>query len=155
VNDGRTVVLHNNNKVQTGKGSQKQNVHFYYLYDLGANQPVPLVATKQDFYQAIWDAPERSNCSLKQIVPQAKKASTPPTKKAKASSARAVLPSFSMSSMPSSSPESFEAANRMVQEASKVAFPSLRFPVKLIGLFPVTKLPLVAVQHHEPPASTR
>jgi hypothetical protein len=61
----RTVVLHNNKKVQTGKGGQKRNVHFYYVYVLAANQPVPLVATRQDFYQAIWDAPERSNRSLK------------------------------------------------------------------------------------------
>jgi hypothetical protein len=80
----RAIVLHNNNKVQTGEGSQKQNVHFYYV--LG-------VATKQDFYQAIWDAPQCSNCSLQcTLPPQAKQSSTPPTKKAKASYARPIFP---------------------------------------------------------------
>ena len=64
----RTVVLHNNKKVQTGKGGQKRNVHFYYVYVLAANQPVPLIATTQDFYQAIWDAPERSNRSLVRMI---------------------------------------------------------------------------------------
>jgi hypothetical protein len=46
----------------------------------------------------------------------------------------------------------------MVQQAWKVAFPSLGFPVKLIVLFPpATKSPLVAAPHfihQEPPAST-
>jgi hypothetical protein len=42
----RTVVLHNNKKVETGKGGQKRNVHFYYVYVLDATQPVPLVATR-------------------------------------------------------------------------------------------------------------
>jgi hypothetical protein len=32
---------------------------------------VPLVATRQDFYQDIWDALKRSNRSLKRTVPQA------------------------------------------------------------------------------------
>jgi hypothetical protein len=44
----------------------------------------------------------------------------------------------------------------MVQEAWKVAFPSLGFPVELIGVFPSTKSPLVAAQNEasfqEPPA---
>jgi hypothetical protein len=39
----------------------------------------------------------------------------------------------------------------MVVEAWKVAFPSLRFPVKLIGLFPVAKSPLVAAPHQSDP----
>jgi hypothetical protein len=42
----------------------------------------------------------------------------------------------------------------MVQEAWKVVFPGLRFPVELIGLYPAMKLPLVAARHQEPPAST-
>jgi hypothetical protein len=135
VNDGRTIGLHNNKKVQTGKGSQKRNAHFYYVYVVGAHQSVPIVATKQDFYQAIWDAPEQSNCSLKRTAPPqaSKKVYTPATKKAKASSARAVSP---QSVVPPSPPKLFNAANIMVQKVLKVAFPSLRFPVKLIGVFP-------------------
>ncbi len=43
----------------------------------------------------------------------------------------------------------------MVQEAWKVVFPGLRFPVELIGLYPANKSPLVAARHQEPPASTR
>ena len=35
----------------------------------------------------------------------------------------------------------------MIQEAWKVAFPSLRFPVELIGVFPSQKSPLVAAPH--------
>ncbi len=46
----------------------------------------------------------------------------------------------------------------MIQEAWKVAFPSLRFPVELIGGFPSRKSPLVAAPHEAsnqqiPPAS--
>jgi hypothetical protein len=57
-----------------------------------------------------------------------------------------------------SAPKSFEEANRMIQEAWKVAFTSLRFPVELIGVFPSRKSPLVAAQHEAsdqetPPAS--
>jgi hypothetical protein len=90
MNDGCSIVLHNNKQVQTGKDGQKRNVHFYYVLE-GINQPVPLVATNQVFYHAIWDAPQRSNRSLKQTALQAKKASSLPTKKAKASSARPIL----------------------------------------------------------------
>ena len=39
----------------------------------------------------------------------------------------------------------------MVQEAWKVAFPSLIFPVELIGLFPAAKSPLVAAPHQSDP----
>jgi hypothetical protein len=45
----------------------------------------------------------------------------------------------------------------MVVEAWKVAFPSLRFPVELIGLFPAARSPLVAAPHQsdpQPPPST-
>jgi hypothetical protein len=132
----------NNNKVQTGKGGQKRNVHSYYVYVVGANQPVPLVVTKQDFYQVIWDA-------RRTTPPQAsKKVSTPPTKKVKASSARAVSP---QSVVPPSPPKSFNAINIMVQEAWKVAFPNLRFPVELIGVFPA----LPPEIHQEPTAWMR
>ena len=46
----------------------------------------------------------------------------------------------------------------MVQEAWKVAFPSLRFPIELIGVFPSGKAQLVAAPHEArdqqtPPAS--
>jgi hypothetical protein len=127
----RTVVLHNNKKVQTGKGGQKRNVHFYYVYVLDANQPVPLVATRQDFYQAIWDAPERSNRSLKWTAPSApaikNKVATPPTKRA-----RAVSPQSAP--VPQSPPDSSEAATRMLQYSWNVVFPSLRFPSEMIVL---------------------
>jgi hypothetical protein len=46
-----------------------------------------------------------------------------------------------------SAPKSFEEANQMIQEAWKVAFPSLRFPVELIGVSPSRKSPLVAAPH--------
>jgi hypothetical protein len=39
----------------------------------------------------------------------------------------------------------------MVMEAWKVAFPSLRFPLELIGLFPAVKSPLVAAPHQSDP----
>jgi hypothetical protein len=135
VNDECTVVLHNKKKVHTGKGGQKRNVHFYYVLD--ANQPVPLVAMNQDFYQTIWDAPQPNHRSLKQKVSQAKKASTLPTEKAKASLTRPILPeSVSASQVLPSLPELFQEANRMVLEAWKVAFPrSLHFPSKLIIVF--------------------
>jgi hypothetical protein len=47
-------------------------------------------------------------------------------------------------------PESFEEANGVVQEAWKVAFPSLRFPLKLIGVFPSRKSQVVAAPHEVP-----
>jgi hypothetical protein len=37
----------------------------------------------------------------------------------------------------------------MIQEAWKVVFPSLIFPVELIGGFPTRKFPLVAAPPHE------
>jgi hypothetical protein len=43
-------------------------------------------------------------------------------------------------------PDSFEEANCMIQEAWKVAFPSLGFPIELIGGFPSRKSPLVATK---------
>jgi hypothetical protein len=39
----------------------------------------------------------------------------------------------------------------MVVEAWKIVFPSLRFPVELIGLCPVAKSPLVAAPHQSDP----
>jgi hypothetical protein len=97
--------------------------------------PPPSVPSNQGFYQSLWDDPDRSNRSLKRTAPPApasnKKESTcPPTKKAKASSP------VSPENVPKLPPTSFHDASRMVQEAWKVAFPSLRFPVELIGLFP-------------------
>jgi hypothetical protein len=51
--------------------------------------------------------------------------------------ARAVSPqTTSKSPLPSSPPKSIKEANIMVVEAWKVTFPSLRFPSKLIGMFP-------------------
>jgi hypothetical protein len=41
----------------------------------------------------------------------------------------------------------FEEANQMIQEAWKVALPSLSFPVKLIGVSLSRKSPLVAAPH--------
>jgi hypothetical protein len=55
-------------------------------------------------------------------------------------SVRAVLPQSARESpaLPSP-PKSFEEANRMVQEVWQLAFPSLRFPVNVIGIFPRPK----------------
>jgi hypothetical protein len=114
---------------------------------MGAGKPVPTVPSDQGIYQLLWDALDRSNRSLKQTAPsQANKSSATqlPTKKAEASSS---MPKAS-SSMPilpeppsncplsPSPPESFEGAKGMVEEAWKVAFPSLQFPVEFIGVFP-------------------
>jgi hypothetical protein len=95
-----------------------------------------------------WDAPQQSNLSLKQQTapPQAKNASTLQTKTFKTSSARA-----SKIPVPTSPPKSFKEANRMVQEAWKVAFPSLKFPVEVIGIYSTP----TAVHSSATPATSR
>ncbi len=149
-------IFFNKKKVQISKTkATKKTISFYYA--LSAGKPAPTVPSDQGFYQPLWDDLERSNRSLKRTAPSlASKVSPtplPPTKKAKASpDPPNNLP------LPPSSPESFLEANRMVQEAWKGTFPSLRFPIEMIGLFPTTKSPLVAAPHEihqEPPASTR
>jgi hypothetical protein len=112
------------------------------------------------FYQSLWDGPERSTRSLKRTAaPLARTALPPPSKKAKASSSMTTSPE-PPSNLPLSplSSKLLEEANRMIQEAWKLAFPSLRFPVELIGGFPSRKSPLVAAPHEAsnqqiPPAS--
>ena len=154
-----TTIFFNKKKVQISKTkATKKTISFYYA--LSAGKPAPTVPSDQGFYQSLWDDPDRSNRSLKRTAPQAKKAPSffsPQAKKSKTSAvARAVSPQTSP--LLRSPPESFEEANRMVLEAWKGTFPSLRFPIEMIGLFPTTKSPLVAAPHEihqEPPASTR
>jgi hypothetical protein len=119
------------------------------------------VPSDQDFYQLLWDDLDRSSRFFKQAAPsQANKASArtlPPTKKAKASSTMPISPEPPKDrSLLQSPPESFEEAYKMVQEAWKVPFLSLRFPIELIGMFSLRKSPLVAAphkaSHQEPPA---
>jgi hypothetical protein len=84
--------------------------------------------------------------SKRTAPPQAsKKVSTPPPKNAKASlTTRPIFPESASASQVLPSPlELFQEANRKVQEAWKVAFPSLRFPVELIGIYPHPKLSLL------------
>jgi hypothetical protein len=145
------TILYNKKNVRTSKSKATNKViTFYYVMSAGNNQPPPTVPSGQGFYQALWDAEDRSNRSLKRSAPQA----TPQAKKSKTSSS--VSPQSACESpLPPTQPTLFDDANRMVQEAWKVAFPSLRFPVELIGLFP----PLVAgapleTRHQGPPAST-
>ena len=127
------------------------------VYKRQGNKLIPTVPSNQGFYQLLWDNPDRSNRSLKRTAPQAKKSSTlfspPEAKKSKTSDdTRAACPQTSP--LLRSSPKSFEDASRKVQEAWKGTFPSLRFPVEMIVLFPTTKSPLVAVPHEIPPVST-
>ena len=143
---GRTV-FHNRKKIQISKNKVAyKHIRFYYI--LGAGKPAPTVPSNQGFYQSLWDDLDRSNRSLKRKAPsQVNKASAilPPSKKAKASSSMPEPPgNLPLSPSP---PKSFEEANRMIQEAWKVAFPSLRFPVELIGVFPSRKSTLVAAPH--------
>jgi hypothetical protein len=123
------------------KAANKPN-RFYHV--LSAGKLAPTVPSDQGFYQSLWDDPSRSKSSLKRSAPQA----TLQAKKSKTSSsvARAVSPqSASKSPLPPSPPTSFDNANTMVQEAWKVVFPSLHYPVELIGLFP-------SLRHQQPPA---
>jgi hypothetical protein len=129
------TIFYNKKNVQILKNKvTKKPISFYHV--LGAdNKPAPTVLSDQGFYQPLWDDLERSNRSLKRTAPSlASKVSPtplPPTKKAKASpDPPNNLP------LPPSSPESFLEANRMVQEAWMVAFPSLRFPSEWIGVVP-------------------
>ncbi len=108
---------------------------------LSSDKPAPTVPSNQSFYQSLWDALDRSNRPLE----RANKASITlqPTKKVKAS-----LPDApNTPSLSPPPPESFEEANRMVQEAWKVAFPSLIFPLELIVGFPSRKSQVVAAPH--------
>jgi hypothetical protein len=59
---------------------------FRFYYVLGTGKPAPTVPSDQDFYQSLWDNPERSNRSLKRTAPSAilqppflKKAKSPST----------------------------------------------------------------------------
>jgi hypothetical protein len=158
--DGRQIFYNKKYVVTCKATATKQPIRFYYVLSDGSNI-LPTVPSDQGFYQLLWDNQDRSNRCLKRTAPKTSASrSEPPTKKAKASSSMAILPeppnNRPLSPPP---PESFEEANRMVQEAWKVAFPSLRFPVELIGVFPLSKSPLVAAPHEaslqeQPPATT-
>jgi hypothetical protein len=133
-------------RIKKTEGTATKHIRFYYV--LSAGKPAPTVPSDQGFYQSLWDGLERSTRSLKQTAPSARTALPPPPKKAKASSSMPISPE-PPSNLPlsPSAQKSFEEANQMIQEAWKVAFPSLRFPVELIGGFPSRKSPLVAVPH--------
>jgi hypothetical protein len=108
-----------------------------------------MVSQLQGFGQSFWDDLHRSNRSLKltrsqsQSQSQSQIAWAPQIKKAETSSVSATakeLPQIvNERPLPQLPPKSFEEATQMVAKAWKVAFPSLRFPVKLIGLFPAAK----------------
>jgi hypothetical protein len=138
-------IFYNKKKVLISKDKAK-NKHTSFYYALSPSNLAPTVPSDTAFYQSIWDDPARSTRLLKRKAPQA----TAKANKSKTfcvatagSSHCAVSDSPSLSSPPTT----FEAANRMVQEAWKVAFPSLRFPVEFIGVFPSRKSPLVAAPH--------
>jgi hypothetical protein len=57
---------------------------------LGTGKPAPTVSSEQDFYQSLWDDPERSNRSLKPTDPSA--ITQPPRKKAKSPSTMPIPP---------------------------------------------------------------
>jgi hypothetical protein len=147
----RRTLFYNKKYVRTSKTQATITKPIRLYYVMGAGKLAPTVPSDQGFYQSLWNALDRSNRSLKRTAPsQANKASAnqPPAKKAKASSSMPISPEPT-SNLPlsPSAPKSFEEANRMIQEAWKVAFPSLRFPVELIGVFPSRKSPLVAAPH--------
>jgi hypothetical protein len=140
--EGQTI-FYNVRKIRTSKTLARANKKIRFYYVLGDDKSAPTIPSDQAFNQSLWDALDRSNRPLK----RANKASATqqPPKKAKASSSMPEPPSnLPLSPSP---PESFEEANRMIQEAWKVAFSSLRFPVELIGFFPSRKSPLVAAPH--------
>jgi hypothetical protein len=152
------TILYNKKKVRITKNKvTKKAIIFYYV--LGAGKPAPTVPSDLGFYQSLWDDLDRINRSLKRTAPNKVSATLPPTKKAKASSSMPISPEPPRNlPFPPSAPKLFEEDNRMIQEAWKVAFPSLRFPVELIGVFPARKSPLVAAPHEAsdqqtPPAS--
>jgi hypothetical protein len=128
------ILFYNKKNIQIKKteGTAKKTIRFYYV--LSSGKPAPTVPSDQGFYQSLWDGLERSKRSLKQTAPSAR-AALPPPKKAKASSSASILPdpvnNSPLSSLP---PELFQEANQMAQEAWMVAFPSLRFPSKWIGV---------------------
>jgi hypothetical protein len=122
---------------------------------LSAGKSAPTVPSDQGFYQSLWDDPDRSNRTLKRTGPQSQVALAPQTKKAKTSSvstAEEFPQSASERPLPQElPPKSFEEATQIAVEAWKVAFPSLRFPAELIGLFPAAQSPLVAAPHQSDP----
>jgi hypothetical protein len=103
---------------------RKKRLAFTMFWEL-VSQLQPSQAIKS-FYQLLWDDLGRSKGSLKRILALSQAKPAPPTKKAKASLSLPEPPSnLPLSPSP---PESFEEVNQMIQEAWKVAFPSLRFP---------------------------
>jgi hypothetical protein len=128
-----TTIFYNKKHVLISKTPQvrKKAISFYYV--LGAGKPAPAVPSDQGFYQLLWDDLDRSKRSLKRILaPSQAKPAAPPNKKAKASSSLPEPPS-NLPLSPPSPPEPFKEANRMIQEAWKVVFPSLRFPLEWIA----------------------
>jgi hypothetical protein len=107
---------------------------------LGAGKPAPTVPSDQGFYhQSLWNALDRSNCSLKGTAPsQANKAPSarrtqPPTKKAKSSSAAVTLR------------WTFNAALHMLITAWQTAYgATIKFPTELIVFFPMETAPSVS-----------
>jgi hypothetical protein len=142
-----TTIFFNKKRIQILKTkATKKYISFYYA--LSASKLTPTVPSDQGFYQSLWDDPDRSNRSLKRTAPQAKKSailfSAPPeAKKSKTSNVSTDEPITAIT------PKSFEDASRMIQEAWKGTFPSIRFPVEIIVLFPTTKSPLAAAPHEE------
>jgi hypothetical protein len=134
-----TTIYFNTKKIKTS-AIKKSIIRFYYV--LSASAPVPTVPSDQAFYQALWDDPDRSNRSLKRTAPLVK---NPQAKKSKTSDVASVVSSQPSRLLPPP-PKLFEEANKMVLVAWKGAFPSLRFPVEMIALFPATKS-LVAAPH--------
>jgi hypothetical protein len=122
------TIFYNKKNVRTSK-SKATNKAISFCYVMSAWMPPPSVPSDQSFYQLLWDNPDRSNRSLKRTAPPAparkNKVATPPTKRAKVSSATPRPRPVSPENIPTLPLTSFHDASRMVQEAWKVAFPSL------------------------------
>jgi hypothetical protein len=137
------TIYHNKRRIViNAKDNKARNISFYYALS-SSRIDKPEMKQKGDFWQAIWDDPERSNRMLKRTTLSKNEL---PNKKQ-----RVVSPEPDTSNSTevySNPPQTFQEALRMLLTAWKSTYgDGIKFPTELIAFFPTDKAPLVVGKH--------
>jgi hypothetical protein len=140
---GEMIYLNKRRVVTNAKEKKTQNIWFYYaLSSLRIDKPK--ISQKGEFWQNIWDDPERSYRMLKGTTLHKNE---PPNKKQQVVSPEP--DNATATQVHSNTHQTFQEALHMLLTAWKSILygDCLKFPTKLIAFFPTNKVPLVVGKH--------
>jgi hypothetical protein len=139
---GQTIYHNKRRIVISAKEKKARNIMFYYALS-SSRIDKPVISQNGDFWQTIWDDPERSNRMLKRTT--LSKNELPNKKQRVVSPEPDTANSMQAHSKP---PQTFQEALHMLLTAWKSTYvDGLKFPTDLIAFFPTDKAPLVVGKH--------